>query len=130
MAKGQVLAVSWDNEEICFRELNGWLERLRGLLGTGPCAVPVALVRCRSIHTFGMSYALDVALVDKDNRVLVSRRGMPSRCVLGSHRACCAFERPASEDPWPEVGTCLSVKRCEETLLKGANDGPTGKETC
>jgi len=48
-----------------YRALDGPIERLRGLLGTGPDAHQVALLDCRSVHTFGMRYRLDIAFVDE-----------------------------------------------------------------
>ena len=56
------------------RLLSTWGERLRGLLGTGPDAEPAMLVRCGSVHTFGMTYALDVALVGELGEVLLGCR--------------------------------------------------------
>ncbi|MBE5023630.1 DUF192 domain-containing protein [Olsenella sp. DSM 107455] len=91
------------------RVLGTWLERLRGLLGTGPDAAPVMLVRCRSIHTFGMGYALDVALVGERGKVLAVRRALEPRTTLSHPRACCVLERPASAEPWVEEGEHLRV---------------------
>lgn len=80
--------------------LTRFLEKARGLLGTGPDAEPVALVGCSSVHTFGMRYALDIAFVSRDGRVIrVVRRLGPRRMAScwGSH---VVIERPATEGPW------------------------------
>lgn len=47
-------------------------QRARGLLWRAPLAPLQALwiVRCASIHTVGMAYAIDVAFVDGQGRVL------------------------------------------------------------
>jgi uncharacterized membrane protein (UPF0127 family) len=49
----------------------GWKDRLIGLLGTKSLEAETGLwLRpCRSIHTIGMSYAIDVIFVDKANKV-------------------------------------------------------------
>lgn len=91
------------------RVLSTWAERLRGLLGTNEGAAPVLLVRCPSIHTFGMRYPLDVALVGELGEVLAVRRGLPPREFLGHPEACCAIERPASPGEWIEEGEHLWV---------------------
>lgn len=91
------------------RVLSTWAERLRGLLGTGPDAEPAMLVRCGSVHTFGMTYALDVALVGELGEVLLVRREVPPRKVVSHHEARCAIERPAREGPWIEEGEHLWV---------------------
>ena len=89
------------------RVLGTWLERLRGLLGTGPDAAPVMLVRCRSIHTFGMGYALDVAFVGERGEVLKVERGLEPRRFAAHPEACCVMERPARDGPWVEEGEHL-----------------------
>ena len=64
-------------------------ERARGLRGREGLAPNEALFlpRCRSVHTFGMRFALDVATLDSEMRVLqvvsMPRRRLllPRRCV-------------------------------------------------
>ena len=92
-----------------FRVLSSWFERLVGLLGTGPSARPVVLMRCCSIHTYGMAYPIDVALVGSRGEVLASERALTPGRVLSHPAAFCAFERPASPCPWPLVGETLRV---------------------
>ena len=61
--------------------VTGFLGRLRGLLGTSrddERAVPLLLVGCPSVHTFGMRYQLDVVLVDEGGLVLGSWRELPA----------------------------------------------------
>lgn len=106
--------------EIRFRVLRGWFERLRGLLGSDERAAPVVLVGCSSVHTFGMAYAIDVALVDREGRVCKARRALPPRRVMAARRGWLAFERPASAGPWMSEGgsmaPCLGMCR---TLGRG-----------
>lgn len=91
------------------RVLSSWAERLCGLLGTGESAAPVLLARCPSIHTFGMRYPIDVALVGEFGEVLAVRRALPP-CEFFSHAgAACAIERPARVGEWLEEGEHLWV---------------------
>lgn len=53
--------------------------RQRGLLGSAPSTRAVWFPRCRSVHTWGMTYALDVAWLDADGGVLATRRLSPWR---------------------------------------------------
>ena len=101
--------VEQTSPELGFKILSSWFERLVGLLGTGPSALPVVLMRCGSIHTYGMAYPIDVALVDRRGEVLVSERALPPGRVLSHSEGFCAFERPASPFPWPVVGETLCV---------------------
>ena len=45
-------------------------ERRRGLLGQQGCDGALILPRCRWVHTVGMRFALDVAFLDGENRVV------------------------------------------------------------
>lgn len=79
-------------------------ERLRGLLGTGPEEGAVLLARCKSVHTFGMGYPLDLAFVDGAGVVLLSKRGVPPWRVVSCAEAACVLERPSSDKKWPQEG--------------------------
>ena len=89
--------------------LGGWLERLRGLLGTGPDARPVMLVRCGSIHTFGMTYPIDVAFLGELGEVLSVRRSVAPRELCSCIDAACVIERPAREGEWLAEGEHLWI---------------------
>ena len=52
------------------RTLCGWGPRLKGLLGTSPDAEAVILVPCKSVHTYGMTYPIDVAFLGSSGEVL------------------------------------------------------------
>lgn len=86
-----------------------WFERLKGLLGTSEDADPVALVRCRSIHTFAMSYPIDIAFVDEGGRILGAVRSLAPNRVASSPGAFITLERPAADGPWFEEGERLSM---------------------
>ncbi len=82
--------------------MSGFLTRTRGLLGTDRSAAEEAgmalLTPCRSIHTFGMRYPIDVAFLSSDGTVLKSVRSL-APCRVESCRRCTAvLERPASSD--------------------------------
>lgn len=62
-----------------------WQSRMRGLLGRGPPGPRsgILLIRCAAVHTFGMRYAIDVAFVARDGRVMGLRRALaPCRVAL------------------------------------------------
>ncbi len=97
-------------KELCELVVLGtWVKRLRGLLGTDERARPVLLTRCRSIHTCGMRYALDVAFVGERGEVLSVLRGLAPRRRVSCTKAVCVAERPASEDEWFEEGQHLWI---------------------
>ena len=59
-------------------EARGWLGRLRGLIGRAdwPPGVALRLAPCRSVHTFGMRFALDLVWLDAGGRVGRIDRGV------------------------------------------------------
>lgn len=62
-----------------------WCGRMRGLLGRRPPGrrSGILLMPCASVHTFGMRYAIDVAFVAPDMRVIGVRRELkPCRIAL------------------------------------------------
>lgn len=106
-----------------FEALATWHERMRGLLGPRARGRPVLLERCRSIHTFGMRYPIDVALVAPDGRVLQSVRGLGRGCLLACEGASFVLERPAARSPWPTSGELLVLaavrkEECDELEAK------------
>ena len=51
--------------------------------------------RCRSVHTFGMRFELDLVFLDGDGRPLREDRAVPPFRVVGCHRAWAVLEIPA-----------------------------------
>ena len=49
---------------------------------------------CRSIHTFGMRFALDLVFLDPDGRPCSARRGVPPRRLAWDRRASAVLELP------------------------------------
>lgn len=74
-----------------------WWARLRGLLDRPPLdeGEGLLLAPCRAIHTFGMSYALDVAFLSKQGAVVaLYHRLAPGRRSRWHRRATMALELP------------------------------------
>lgn len=109
-----------------FRVLSGPLERLRGLLLTGPSAEPVVILRCRSIHTMGMAYRIDVAFVSESGRVVAARREVPPGRLIAHRDAFCVFERPSSQGAWFSVGERVRASSVERTTRAGATTRDDG----
>jgi len=75
-----------------------WWHRLRGLLARPRLEGEegLLLLTCDSVHTIGMSYAIDVAFLDADGRVVRSIAALsPCRVGLGGSEAVHALELPA-----------------------------------
>ncbi|MBQ9005843.1 MAG: DUF192 domain-containing protein [Atopobiaceae bacterium] len=100
------------------RLLSGWWERLRGLLLTDALSAGTVLLSpCRSIHTFGMSYPIDVAFLSREGvAVLVGRRVAPGR-VLSCRKAASVIERPSSGRLWPSEGEKVSLAIWQRTAV-------------
>src|SRR5262249_29130839 len=80
------------------RLANSFLSRLKGLLGTKELqhGEGLYLIPCRSIHMFGMSYAIDAVFLDKGMKVVgVVHSIQPGQVssVFKSARGC--LELPA-----------------------------------
>ena len=76
---------------------DGWWSRLRGLLGRPAPAEGegLLLLPCRSVHMFGMRYALDVAFLDRDGAVIAAYPALPPGARTRWHgRARAALELP------------------------------------
>jgi uncharacterized protein len=85
--------------------------RLRGLLARPAIkeGEGLLLLDCDSVHTVGMGYAIDVAFLDADRRVVRSIDGLrPWRFGLGGAHATHALELPAGR--LRETGTVPGVR--------------------
>ena len=51
--------------------------------------------RCRTVHTFGMRFDLDLVWLDREGRVLAVDEGVPPRRVRGRRGAAAVIEVPA-----------------------------------
>ena len=70
----------------------------------------LCLVPCRSVHTFGMKFAIDVMFVDAGGVVLRSERNVGKGRLLSCHKARFTCEREADpESAWPMAGDRLEM---------------------
>jgi hypothetical protein len=80
----------------------GWLSRTKGLLGTteewGAGNRVLVIAPCKSIHTFGMHYAIDVAFADAKGMVIRTQRAVKPGRMLYAKGAYCVLERPSLPD--------------------------------
>lgn len=89
--------------------------RARGLLGTnanwGDEGRVLVLAPCRSVHTFGMRYALDIAFVSRSGIVLRAEQAVPPKRLLACRKATFVLERPRDRAaPWPEAGSSIPLE--------------------
>jgi uncharacterized protein len=85
---------------------DSWWRRLRGLLAHPPLrkGEGMLLLGCASVHTIGMTEAIDVLFLDGEGRVVRSiPRLRPFRLGLGGDEAVHALELPAGR--LDETGT-------------------------
>ena len=71
----------------------------RRAAGTG-----LLLPGCRSVHTFGMRFPLDLVFLDLDLHQISMRRAVPPGRIAFERRAQAVLELPAGEAP-PRQGT-------------------------
>jgi uncharacterized protein len=78
-------------------EARGPAGRLVGLAGRRglPAGIALHLRRCRSVHTFGMRFALDLVWLDRDGAVVRVDRAVPPRSVRTCRAARSVLETRA-----------------------------------
>lgn len=71
--------------------------RLLGLalLGSAGAGEGLLIPRCRSVHTFGMRFAIDVLFLDRERRTLAIRRAVPRNRIVREPGAAAVLELPA-----------------------------------
>lgn len=89
--------------------------RARGLLGTNAnwddAGRVLVLAPCKSVHTLGMRYALDIAFVNRHGTVLRSERNVKPGRLLSCRKASFVLERPYNRaTPWPEAESSIPLK--------------------
>jgi uncharacterized protein len=79
------------------------LSRLLGLafLPRDRAGAGLLIPRCRSVHTFGMRFRLDVLFLDAADRVVSQRRGVAPGKMLRDRRAGSVLELPAGGEIEP-----------------------------
>ena len=80
-------------------EARSFASRVLGLafLREIPRGEALFIADCRSVHTFGMRFAIDVAFLDEAGRALRVERAVPPRRVLREPEAFAAIESRAGE---------------------------------
>lgn len=81
--------------------------RLLGLAGLdrGEAGPGLLIPGCRSVHTFGMRFPLDVVFLDADGGEIASRRGVGPRRLVGDRRAAAVLELPSGRSAGRPRGT-------------------------
>ncbi len=90
--------------------------RMRGLLGRNPHDMVLFLAPCKAIHTFGMTYPIDVAFISRDGYVLRVFRAVGRCHHLKVRSAVAVIERFSREGSWLQQGDYVGVG-CSRTLL-------------
>ena len=87
------------SDEAVLHEANTVAARLLGLafLRTLPAGHALFIPDCRSVHTFGMRFPIDVAFLDERGRAIRVERGVGPRRVLTCRRAFAVVEARAGE---------------------------------
>jgi uncharacterized membrane protein (UPF0127 family) len=75
------------------------ISRLLGLalLDRGRAGSGLLIPRCRSVHSFGMRFDLDLVFLDGDGRVIELRRSLPPGRLAYCRSAAAVLELPS---PW------------------------------
>jgi len=114
---------------IPIRRTDRFLARLTGLLGTkvNHLNYGVLFDHCRSIHTFGMQYALDVLFLDQNGIIIeIVQNVRPNRIMKGNRYTDQVIEFKAGTlDHLPlEIGDQLTVESRDQHIsdLKGLCD--------
>jgi uncharacterized membrane protein (UPF0127 family) len=73
------------------------MTRLLGLalIDRGRAGGGLLLPRCRSVHTFGMRFAIDLLFLDANGAVLAIHRSVGRSRIVSERRASAVVELPA-----------------------------------
>lgn len=84
--------------------------RLAGMLFTPETDDVMVLMPCHDIHTFGMRYALDVAFIDSQGRVVKAVRDLlPNKRVRGVGAVAVLERRAIPREVWFEEGERIAL---------------------
>jgi uncharacterized membrane protein (UPF0127 family) len=77
----------------------GWLARLRGLIGTRewPPSRALHIRRCNAVHTCFMRYPIDVVFIDRRGRIVKVVPALRPWRAAGAWRATAVLELAAGE---------------------------------
>ena len=81
-------------------------QRSRGLarLDALPSGRGLHILRCRSVHTFGMRFPLDLVFLDRSMRAVSFRRAVPPGRVAFERGAQAVLEMPVASESGPDRG--------------------------
>jgi uncharacterized protein len=73
------------------------LSRLLGLalLARGRAGPGLLIPSCRSVHTFGMRFRLEIVFLDRERRVIELRGDVPPRRIVRCSQAAAVLELPS-----------------------------------
>src|SRR2546426_1619371 len=96
-----------------------WWLRLRGLLGRPPLGAGggVLLTPCRPVHTFGLSYPVDVAFLDRRGAVVALYHRLAPGTASRWQRGAVRPEEHTSELQSPCNIVCRLLLEKKKTLL-------------
>jgi hypothetical protein len=84
------------DDELGTHVARSFRERLLGLAWSrSPRAAALLLPRCRSVHTFGMRFALDLFWLGRDGEIVRVDRGVPPWRIVRCAQARSVVEVPA-----------------------------------
>ncbi len=95
-----------------------WCARLRGLFAWKHTDKTLLLAPCRSIHTYGMKRALDIAFINQHGeviKVIKMLRPWSRVSCCGAHAVC---ERFSCDDAWFKEGDQLVIGVERASLIK------------
>ncbi|MCH4221304.1 MAG: DUF192 domain-containing protein [Eggerthellaceae bacterium] len=86
------------------------IQRLQGLLLREERDALLLLAPCRSIHTYGMRYAIDIAFANSQGRIVEAYRDVLPKRHYRCRRACAVLERHAQPvSPWFHRGDHMHI---------------------
>ncbi len=83
--------------------------RIKGLLRTNRDHGVICIYPCHAIHTFGMSYPIDVCFCDSSLVVIKTIKALKPGKRASCQGSMCVIERPAIDKPWLKVGDVVSL---------------------
>lgn len=92
----------------------GLIARMKGLLGRSllPPGEALWIKPCKGVHTFGMTFPIDVVFLDRDNSVIACQKGLaPNRMTPVHLRSASVIELPAGviDATATEIGNQLEI---------------------
>lgn len=88
-------------QRLCFAAK--FRDRLMGLFSRRSSDEILLIVPCHSVHTFGMGYAIDVAFVGREGRVLESYKNVPPWRLKKTSWCLCGFRAKGVRERFERV---------------------------